>query len=262
VAEAWEDGADAYARSFARLCAGTVDKIIARLGPLGHQDFLLDIGTGPGTVAVSASATGATVLGMDSDHSMTAVAARSHPEISFARAALPHLPCPDQTFHAITANFVLGHCPDPRAAARELLRALRPGGQLVATIWTSRLVPLNQLWNEVMHRASVSPPPGLRLPPELDFERTIGGFAGLLSEAGFDQVDCQETRWRFEITPRDLWVAVEAGIAVIGQTYRAQDSSGRQRMANAYAETTTTQCVDGQLTLPSVALIAAARRKQ
>lgn len=263
MAEAWKNSADAYAQSFARLCAGTVDEILTRLGPRrDHHHPLLDIGTGPGTVAVSASATGATVIGMDKDQSMTALAARSHPEIFFARAALPNLPCPDQTFDAITANFVLNHTPDPRAATRELLRALRRGGHLVATIWTSQLVPLNQLWNEVMQQASVSPPPGTRLPPQLDFERTIAGFTGILSEAGFDQIDCQETRWTFEIAARDLWIAVEAGIAVIGQTYRAQNSSGCKRMRNAYEEITTTQSRGGHLNLPSIALIADAHRKQ
>lgn len=260
MAGAWEDSAEAYARSFAHLCAGTVNEILARLDPRGNCQFVLDIGSGPGTVAAAVRAGGHTVTGMDKDHSMTALAARRHPEIAFARAALPHLPCADQTFDTITANFVLNHTPNPRFATNELLRALRVGGRVVATIWTSEVVPLNQLWNEVMAQAEVSPPPGVRLPPELDFERTIGGFAGILSEAGFDHVDCQETRWVFEITPDDLWIAVEAGIAVIGQTYRSQDPSGRQRMRTAYEQITTTKSTGDYLVLPSIALIASAQR--
>ncbi len=131
---------------------------------------------------------------------MTLLAARRHPEIAFARAALPRLPCADQAFDAITANFVLNQTPDPRAATREPLRALRMGGQLVATIWTSQVVPLNQLWNEVMRQAPVSPPPGTRLPPVLDLERTMDGFVEILAEAGFDQINSQETRWTSGIT--------------------------------------------------------------
>jgi SAM-dependent methyltransferase len=263
MAEPWEDSADAYAQSFARLCGGTADEILRRLGPRTEDQLLLDIGTGPGTVAAAAHISGSTVIGMDPDHSMTTLAARRHPGIPFARAALPRLPCPNQSFDAITANFVINHTPDPRAATRELLRALRTGGQLVATIWTSQVAPLNQLWNDVISHASVSPPPpGTRLPPELDFERTIDGFAGILNEAGFDQIDCQETTWNFEITPEDLWIAVEAGIAVIGQTYRAQDLNGRTRMRTAYDKITSTRTRYGGLALPSVALIASAQRHQ
>ena len=221
---------------------------------------MLDIGTGPGTVAAAVHASGTAVVGMDKDRSMTTLAARRHPEIPFASAALPLLPVADQAVDAVTANFVVNHTPDPRAALREVFRVLRPGGQLVATIWTSQVVPLNQLWNDVMRQAAVSPPAGVRLPPDLDFERTVEGFGRILTEACFDQVDCQETRWTFEIVPDDLWVAVEAGIAVVGQTYRSQGLSGRARMRTAYEDVTSTQSPNGHLTLPSIALIASARR--
>lgn len=257
----WEDSADAYVCSFGRLCAGTVPAIIDRLGP-GRGRRLLDIGTGPGTVAAAASLNGDTVVGMDSDDSMTALAARRHPEIRFVRGALPGLPCTDKSFDAITANFVVNHTPDPRAALRELFRATRAGGVLVATIWSSQVVALNQLWNEVMRIAEVVPPVGIRLAPELDFERTTVGFSAIVAEVGFTEVDCQETHWTFTISPDDLWVAVEAGIAVIGQTYKSQNTTGRQRMRAAFDELTSASRTGDVLRLPSVALIASARRPQ
>ena len=260
MAGAWQNTADAYDRSFARLCGGTVVEVVTRLGPGDGPRTVLDIGTGPGTVAAAARAGGRTVVGMDEDHSMTTLAARRHPDIAFVRAALPRLPCPDGVFDAVTANFVLNHTPDPGAATAEVLRTLRPGGLLVATVWTSQVVPLNQLWKDVVHRASVAPPPGTRLPPALDFDRTVAGFSGLLAGAGFDQVDCRETRWTFRIGPDDLWGAVEAGIAVIGQTYRSLDPGGRERMRTAYEEATSAASTSGTLVLPSVALIASARR--
>lgn len=260
MAEGWENSADAYARSFARLCAGTVDEILTRLDPPDGHRFVLDVGTGPGTVAAAVHGSGRAVVGMDQDRSMTALAARRHRGVPFAAAALPRLPLADQAVGAITANFVVNHTPDPRAALQELCRVVRRGGQLVATIWTSQVVPLSQLWSEVMLQASVSPPPGARLPPELDFERTVDGFAEILAEAGFDGVDCQETQWIFKIAPDELWVAVEAGIAVVGQTYRSQSSSGRMRMRTAFMEITSMHSVNGRLILPSIALIASGRR--
>ncbi|WP_157720493.1 class I SAM-dependent methyltransferase [Friedmanniella luteola] len=217
------------------------------------------MGPGQAPSLLQAKRSGRAVIGMDKDQSMVDLAARRHPTISFARAALPTLPCAGRILDAVTANFVLNHTPDPGAAARELRRVLRPGGRLVATIWTSQLVPLNQMWNDVMRHASVSPPPGLRLAAELDFDRTVEGFALLLTEAGFGQVECHEVRWTFQIEADDLWGAVEAGIAVIGQTYQAQDLSGRRRMRATYEEVAAALSIDGTLVLPSVALIAAAR---
>ncbi|WP_161606187.1 class I SAM-dependent methyltransferase [Microlunatus speluncae] len=254
----WKDGADAYARSFAHLCAGTVDEILRRIGPGDSARRLLDIGTGPGTVAAAARDNGYTVIGLDSDPSMIALASRSHPGISFGLASIRSLPCRDQILDVVTANFVVNHTPDPRSAVRELFRALRCGGRLIATIWTSQPGPLNQLWNQVMTRAAVTPPAGSRLPPEHDFERTAEGFGGILAEAGFEQVECQELHWTFEIRPDDLWSAVEAGIAGIGQTFRSQDAAGQERMRAAYGEITAT--VVGDLKLRSVALIASADR--
>lgn len=256
----WENSADAYARSFARLCSGTVDEILSRLGPGRSDRVLLDIGTGPGTIAAAANAVGYTTIGLDSDSSMVALASRRYPGIAFGRAAIQQLPCRDRILDAVTANFVVNHTPDPRGVVKELFRVVRSGGCLVATIWSAEVVPLNQLWNEVMRQAAVSPPPGTRLPPELDFERTTEGFGRILAEAGFDQVDCQETRWTFEISPEDLWIAVEAGIAGIGQTYRFQEPDGRKRMRAAYDEITSAQSRCGTLALPSVALVASADR--
>lgn len=255
----WEDSADAYAQSFARLCAGTVEEIFARLGAGERDRLLLDVGTGPGTVAAAARSRGYSAIGMDSDLSMVRLAGRCHPEIARLQAALPELPCQDQVFDAATANFVINHTPDPRRALRELFRVIRPGGRLVATTWPSQIMPLNQFWNEVMQRAEVSPPTGTRLPAELDFERTTDGFAGILVEAGFEQIECQRTRWTFEISQDDLWIAVEAGIAVAGQTYRTQDVGGRERIRSAYAEIIRDRVQNGLLAFPAIAIIASAR---
>lgn len=256
----WENTAGVYVRSFAGLCAGTVDEILRRLGPGDPSRRLLDIGTGPGTVAAAARDSGYAVIGLDSDSSMIDLASRRHPGIGFGLASIERLPCRDQTFEAITANFVVNHAPDPRSAARELFRGLRSGGRLVATIWSSQPVSLHQLWNDVMAQAGVSPSSAPRLPAALDFERTPEGFGGMLAEAGFEQVDCRELRWTFEIRPDDLWAAVEAGIAGIGQTFRSQDAAGQERLRAAYRELTAVDRRAGVLKLPSIALVASADR--
>lgn len=261
VPHSWENSGEAYACSFARLCAGTLDEILNRLGP-GHGARLLDVGTGPGTISAAASATGHVAIGLDSDASMIALVARRHPALAFARATIERLPSADQTFDANTANFVINHVPDPRGAATELRRVLRTGGRLVATIWPSRTQPLNQFWSEVMAHADVAPPTGQRLPSELDFDRTAEGLTGLLVKAEFDRIDVQDLEWTFEISPEHLWIAVEAGIAGIGGTYHAQDHAGRTRMRAAYDKITSERAESDTLSFPTTALMATAARPQ
>ena len=56
------------------------------------------------------------------------------------------LPFADGTFHAVTANFVVNHVPDPRGAVRDLARVLRPGGRVAMTIWPAE-PPSGQRWS-------------------------------------------------------------------------------------------------------------------
>ena len=48
----WAGRADTYANSFAKLCAYTVPRLLDAAG-VGDGTELLDVGTGPGTVAAA-----------------------------------------------------------------------------------------------------------------------------------------------------------------------------------------------------------------
>lgn len=65
--------------------------------------------------------------------------------------------------------------------------------------------------------------------------------------------------WKFTISPVELWRAVEAGIAVIGQADVAQESGVRWRKQAAHAEITNFMQLNGGLSLPPIALFASAR---
>lgn len=54
------------------------------------------------------------------------------PGFSFATVAAETLPFPDATFDAVFAHFMLYHVEDRPQAFREMVRVLRPGGQLYA----------------------------------------------------------------------------------------------------------------------------------
>lgn len=65
-------GADAYAKSFARLCAGSVNGLLDALPP---GETLLDVGTGTGTVLGRALERGWDATGVDPSPEMLHLAA-------------------------------------------------------------------------------------------------------------------------------------------------------------------------------------------
>src|SRR6185369_9111359 len=122
--EMWAGRATAYARSFAGLCAHAAPPLVTAVAA-GPGVRLLDVGTGPGTVAALAVALGADVDAVDAEPSMVALAARRVPQATVRLGILPDLPFVDATFDAVVANFVINHVADPAAAVAELARVAR-----------------------------------------------------------------------------------------------------------------------------------------
>lgn len=232
---AWSGVAEAYRASFGTLCAGTVDRLLADAadGPL------LDVGCGTGALAAAAAATGRRVVAVDADPDMTAQAFAPLPG-RVAVAALPHLPFPDDTFATTTANFVVNHVADPRAAVAELARVTRAGGRVAMTSWTSDPPAWATLVGDAFDAAGAVAPPARRLAPELDFERSADGLAGLAVGAGLTPLTVTELRWTWEVTADDLWAGVAGGVAGPGRTFLAQ-SGEVQRAATAAFRTTAEQ---------------------
>lgn len=256
MAADWAGMAEAYDASFGRLCGGAVPFLLDRVSAAQQGGSALDVGTGTGTVAAALAAEGFETLGADADPGMVERAASKHPTASFEVAALPHLPFLTGRFGLTTANFVVNHVPDPRAAASELIRVTSPGGIVIVTIWPSEPIsPLNDLWNHVVVTSGAVPLSGHRLPPEKDFSRNVTGLRELLAYAGGLESAADEVSWTFRIDAEDLWLAVEAGIATIGATYRQQNHAGRHAMRAAYEESTGL----GGLEFVSTAVIASAR---
>lgn len=252
----WAGMAGVYADSFGLRCADAVPAVLQACGsPAGT---LLDVGTGPGTLALAARAAGWRVLGIDSDPSMVALAREEGLDVD--EGALPELPYHDASFEAVAANFVINHVPDPRAAVAEMRRVAREGAPVSLSIWASEADPLNCLWSGICDDAGAATAPGQRLPAHLDFPRTLAGVTEILAEAGLREVAAVELNWAWRILPDDLWAGVEAGIATIGHTYRTQTPEVRARMRRAF-ERRGRQLLDGDcLVIGSQAVLGHARR--
>jgi SAM-dependent methyltransferase len=255
----WAGVADAYGRSFAQLCAGTIPALLATATAGPDAPLALDVGTGTGSVAGALVDRGFRVAACDPEQSMLDYTARAHSNVECRVASLPVLPYPDDSFQVTTANFVLNHVAQPRAGARELLRVTRPRGQVAVTIWPSHPISaLNQLWNDICVQVDAQPVHTGQLPVDEDFPRTLDGLLNLMSEAGGSTVVAEEVFFSFRIRPDDLWSAVTAGMATIGATYRAQTSQRQHAMQTAFSARTDRMTQDGILIFPTTALLAQA----
>lgn len=256
----WSDVGEAYAASFAALCAGAVDEVLDEAADRTTGRVLLDVGTGPGTVVVAAVARGWDAAGVDAEESMIATARRRRPDLPFFVRALPHLGIEDDTADAVTANFVLNHVPDARASAGELARVAKPDGVVVATIWHGVTSPLRPMWDAMLDASGLDRPADRTLPPDKDFERDAEGVAAMLRDGGLVDVRARIVAWDFVFDPEQLWAGVEGGVATVGGIYRAQDAATRARMADAYERVTSAQAgSDGRLTVPHRAVLVSGR---
>ncbi len=263
-----------YARAFAPLCAGTVEPLLSALGvttrdrPDGQR--LLDVGTGTGTLAQRAHGYGVAVTAVEPAPDLLDLASAAlrqdqgpagrpprTPPVTLLRAALPHLPFADGRFPVVAANFVVNHVPDPRAAATELARVTAPGGRVGVTIWPADAGGQAALFAAVLADVGVEPPPGARLPEELDFPRSVVGLQALLEGAGLEHVHAQAHTWTPRTDPRALWSGVAAGVSGFGRVLAAQPDALRARTRAAYRRRTERHVgPDGLLALPTTAVLA------
>lgn len=249
---AWEGVGEAYAASYASLCAGTHGDFVRRLGPARGRR-LLDVGAGTGALAARLVDEGWSVTGCEPESTMRAVAAREHPGLTVVDGALPDLPFADAEFDAVTANFVLNHVADPRAAAREIARVAGPDGAMIATTW---VVSPSWFWRGVCERAGLVASAGVGLASDKDFERTSAGFGRMLSEGGWAGVDVSEISWTWAVTTDELWRSAEGGVASAGAFYLSLDAAERSRFASAFDRLCQEHATDGMVALDHTAAVA------
>ncbi|WP_168218560.1 class I SAM-dependent methyltransferase [Nocardioides eburneiflavus] len=230
MAEAlWTGVARAYARSFAGLCAGAIPTLVDGL-PSGSR--LLDVGCGTGALVQAARRAGHEALGVEPDPEMADLAGDALDD-DVVVGGLPDLPHADDGFDVVTANFVLNHVDDPRAAARELARVGAPGGVVRASIWGSTPPPQAEMWSSLLDTAGAVRPSPSRLPADRDFERSPHGLAGILGEAGLAVTHAGTTSWTWRVAPADLWAGLTS-VGNFGVLWRAQSADVQARLRTAY----------------------------
>jgi len=101
---------------------------------------VLDVACGTGVLARAmverVSPTGS-VVGLDVNEGMLDVARRTAPQIEWRQGVAEELPFADNSFDAVGSQFALMFFNDRRAALREMMRVLKPGGRMAIAVWAA-----------------------------------------------------------------------------------------------------------------------------
>jgi ubiquinone/menaquinone biosynthesis C-methylase UbiE len=120
---------------FAQWAAPMLCAVDARLG-----ERLIDIGTGTGVLARAAlrrvGPTGS-VIAVDPNEGMLAVAARLAPELDVRRGVAERLPVADDETARTTCQFALMFFEDRARAVSEMARVTRAGGRVAVATWAA-----------------------------------------------------------------------------------------------------------------------------
>ncbi len=260
VVGGWTGVAQAYAGTFAGLCAGAHEPLLdaALVGP-GTR--VLDVGAGTGALAAAAAARGAAVTAVDPEPDMAALTRAAAPTAAVVEGGLPDLPLdrmPHRAYDAVLAAFVVNHLADPRRGVAALTGVTTPGGRVAVTVWPSGATPQSRLWERVVADAGAVAPAGVRLPPGRDFPRTVDGLADVAAGAGLTVLDARLLAWTHVCDPGILWQGAVAGIGGQGVTLLAQPPQVRRRMREAYDRHVADLVVDGRLHLDTTAVLVTA----
>ncbi|MEQ8675910.1 MAG: methyltransferase domain-containing protein [Aggregatilineales bacterium] len=113
---------------------------MATLANVQSGQNVLDVACGTGilarTLAERVGNTGS-VIGLDINEGMLAVARRKAPHIDWKQGTVDALPFDDASFDAVLCQFALMFFEDRQRAIREMLRVLKSGGHLAVAVWDS-----------------------------------------------------------------------------------------------------------------------------
>jgi ubiquinone/menaquinone biosynthesis C-methylase UbiE len=167
-------------------------RVLLEVVPVHPGEHVLDVATGPGTVAREAARLAGPhgkVVGVDISAAMLNVGRTWPPEpnaaaIEYIEAPATSMPIADATFDVAYCQQGLQHMADPHAALLEILRALRPGGRLGVAVWQQSPFGLFRQAVAELGLPDSGPQPS-------EFGRDGDQLARDLRAAGFEEVQVQ-----------------------------------------------------------------------
>ena len=133
--QTWQSAASNYADNISPFTAlsGQVS-ILQEIGRIDKSDVVLELGCGPGDVAIQLAAVADEVFGIDFSVNMIEIASKRFPELTFEVADAEKVPFADDSFDVVVSNYTAHHFARPQTVFEEAKRVLRPGGRLAVVM--------------------------------------------------------------------------------------------------------------------------------
>jgi SAM-dependent methyltransferase len=180
----------------------------ARIAP---GQSVLDVACGTGILARAATkrvAPDGTVVGLDRNDGMLAMAQQKEPSVEWRLGRAEQLPFPDASFDAVASQFGLMFFDDRPAALREMWRVLGPGGRLAIAVWDAlENSPGYAAMATLLHRLF-----GSRIAGELHAPFALGDpkeLRALLADAGIPNADISTHAGSARFPSIEAWVRTD-----------------------------------------------------
>lgn len=253
---AWEQRAASYAASIGDVTRGSTPALLDAAG-VGPGTRVLDVGTGPGFVALAAAERGAAVRAADQSAAMVRIARAAG--VDAAQAGVETLPFGHATFDAVVAGYLLNHLPRPEAAVAELARVLVPGGRLAMTVWDVPAAnPALGLFGPVVTDLGLT----AVVPPGPDSQRFSDHAELRALLAGWFDVRVVHPRWTVRVEPGAWFDAVADSTPRTGAVLAQAGPQLRARARERYVDVASARYGTGDrsVTLPVGAVLVSATR--
>jgi ubiquinone/menaquinone biosynthesis C-methylase UbiE len=228
----WEEAAPTYARRFTDVTRGTIHALL-EVTRAAKGGCLLDVATGPGTVAEVAEERGLNTVGVDFSPRMAAIArSATAPVVGDVDA----LPIRTGAFDVALCNFGILHFAHPERAVGEMARSVRSGGRVAVTVWAP---PAENVFFGLIYRALEEHAPRR---PEIPASTPFFHYAeernmkALLLAAGLVEAGVKTVAWTAAVESAESFVQLFLeGSVRTAAILRAQDDRARARITESIA---------------------------
>jgi SAM-dependent methyltransferase len=222
---------------------------------------LLDVATGPGTLAFEAAKLGAQASGVDLSPGMIELAKKSYPKINFRVADVENLPFGDESFDAVVCNFGLGHFPNSKASVAECVRTLKRGGRIALSWWDQPSKIIQGIFLDAITEIGARPPPDVPTGYSVFRFADTEEFSRLLKGAGLSEVVIEEHETTYLIADVEtLWRGGLGSFALTASAIAHQDSTTQSKIRAALERRASAYQTAGGLRLPVAFRIGVGRK--
>jgi ubiquinone/menaquinone biosynthesis C-methylase UbiE len=210
------------------------NRAIERLLDAAHVNAgtrLLDVASGPGTLAAKAAERGAAVIGLDVAPAMVALAHKLYPTLDFRVGSAEDLSFAASSFDSVISAFGIGHFSMPEHALTEFARVLVPMGFAALSWWEAfSRNRLTGIFFDVINDLSVSTA-ALPRGPSVDRFFDEDRFANALRSAGFATIRIEAVSFKHTLANFDeFWNLALGSFVRVSTIIRSQTDDVQQQI--------------------------------